>query len=85
LKQVRQSVLPLHKSWTGREMMETMDSLARTKIFTDMYEKHLHSVDFPVDEDYWAQLGVERNDGKVTLNDNAPLADIRKNLLKNVY
>jgi len=85
LKRVRQSLLPLHRSWSGREMMETMDSLAQTRIFADMYEEHMHSDEFPVDENYWAQLGVEINDGQVTLNDKAPLAHIRKNLLKNVY
>ena len=82
LKKVQQHILPEKRKWSGLEMMHTMDSLGNTSVFTDIYNDHIHSKDFPVDVDYWAKLGILINDGIITLKDKAPFAHIRKSILK---
>jgi predicted metalloprotease with PDZ domain len=83
LKKIQQNTLPKSRSWTGLEMMQTMDTLANTNVFMDTYNLHIHSKIFPVGDEYWAQLGIIIKEDVVYLDDKAPLAHIRKNLLKN--
>ena len=81
LKKVQQNVLPQNKSWTGLEMMQMLDKLGQTSVFTDIYNKDINSKAFPVDDAYWSSLGVEVINGDVVLTDNAPYSRVRKRLL----
>jgi hypothetical protein len=62
-----------------------MDSLSESTVFGDIYRRYIDGSAFPVDNTYWSQLGVTIEDERVHINDDAALADIRKNLLKNDY
>lgn len=81
LKKVQQNLLPQNTNWTGLEMIQMMDKLGQTSVFTDIYNKDINSKVFPVDDAYWSSLGVDVINGDVVLNDNAPYSRVRQWLL----
>lgn len=82
LKEVQKNCLNENRSWAGLEMMQLFDRFAGTSVFMDIYNNNILSKDFPVDDSYWAKLGVIVRNGVVALNNQAPYADIRKSILK---
>jgi len=83
LKEIKKNILPQNKSWSGREMIKIMDSLSQTTVFSDIYKQCINSHDFPVQENFLKKLGIIIETGQVKIDNNAPLAYIRKNLLEN--
>lgn len=81
LKKCLPGFLPETRTWTAMQMMDEMDRLSNTKIFNTIYNQNIHSSDFPIDENWLGQLGIQFKDDLVIFNNNAPLAYIRKAIL----
>ncbi len=82
LKQIQDRHIPATRTWDGREMLVEMDRLAQTSIFMDLYKKYINVTHFPVDTTYWKELGVLISDGEVQLTADAPLAHIRRQIIR---
>lgn len=80
LEHVSKEVLPEQRAWHARELVQIMDRVSGTDVFGDLYDRYLFSKIFPVDEEWLALLGVNVIDGRVYLDDKAPLADIRRQI-----
>lgn len=80
LHKVKDHYLPETRTSGGREMFFKMDELAKTSVFKEVYDECILSRDFPVNEEYLKKLGIIINNGEVVLTDNAPWADIRKQI-----
>jgi hypothetical protein len=63
--------------WTIDRVIEVGDRATGTTVLRDLHaEMCCHPVTENLDE-LWARLGVKYQNGKVTFNDNAPMAAIR--------
>jgi hypothetical protein len=68
--------------WPLARALEIGDRETGGKTLTELYEKMRATpvaVDLP---DLWKQLGVERRGGSVAFDDQAPLAAVRRSILK---
>ena len=81
LRQIKNTIIPATRTWGGREMLTAMDQTVNSSIFIDLYNAHIYNNKFPVDDAYWKKLGVLIDDGEVYLTDNAPWAEIRKQII----
>ena len=70
------------KTWRAREMFAQLDGLTRTEIFMDLYQKYVHSIDFPDMRPAWKNLGINTRGDQVFLSEDAPLAKIRNAIMK---
>ena len=67
----------IREDWELRKALETGDRATGTHVLMNLYEE---MKDKPVEVDLgdlWKQLGVKKENGKVTLLDDAPLAKVR--------
>ena len=65
-------------NWSTKKVIEVGDAGTGTRVLRDLYARMAEA---PGDVDLdrlWRELGVERIDGEVFFDDDAPLADIRK-------
>jgi len=70
------------RTWRAREMFARLDVLTNTKIFSDLYDKHVHAEHFPDMRSTWEHLGVNTRRNRVSLIADAPLADVRTSIMK---
>jgi hypothetical protein len=77
---LKQCCLPSNRQWTSLELMEELDRLTRTKTFTRLYERHVHSDKFPDLTDAYEQLGLVVENGHVSFDNDAALAQIRRDI-----
>ena len=73
--------LPSAKTWTGLELFRTLDGLLDAPVFVPLYRRHADSAGFPDVDDVLEALGVTAG-GDVDLAENAPLASIRRQLMR---
>ena len=69
--------LPATEPWTGPEFFERLDSLVSTPVFMPLYRRHADTVGFPDVSGVLSDLGVAVSSGRVRLQDNTELADVR--------
>jgi hypothetical protein len=72
----------LSADWPITRVLATGDAATGTTVLETLYAQ---MKDNPVKPDLaalWSQLGVEADGGTVKLNDNAPLADVRKSIMR---
>ncbi len=72
----------LSSHWSIERVLQTADIATGTQVFEQLYEEMR---DQPVTPDLpalWKQLGVQSEGGSVTLTDDAPLADVRKAIMR---
>ena len=81
MRVIKNTIIPATRTWGGREMLTAMDQTVNSSIFIDLYNAHIYNNKFPVDDAYWKKLGVLIDDGEVYLTDNAPWAEIRKQII----
>ncbi len=79
---LRQCCLPSNRQWSALELMEKLDQLTHTKTFTMLYEKHVDSDEFPDLEKAYQQLGLVVENGHVHLDNDAELAQLRKDMTR---
>ena len=78
LRAIRNSGGVIDQDWEIEQAFSTGDKATGTNVLRDLYRK---MSDKPVTVDLdslWKKLGVELKDGKITFNDKAPEASIRK-------
>jgi len=82
LRGVLDAGLSMHASASAMQVFETGDRALGMAVLVPLYED-MKADPYPVDLDsLWRQLGVGMQDDRVVYDDEAPLADIRKQLLK---
>jgi hypothetical protein len=68
----------IESEWTLMRALEIGDRATGLAVLRELYEK-MKATPAPVDLNaLWKELGVERRNGKITFDDGAPLAAIRK-------
>ena len=68
----------IESDWPMTRVIEIGDRATGVSVLRELYEK-MKASPAPVDLDaLWKELGVERRNGRVTFNDMAPLASVRK-------
>lgn len=81
LGQLADCCLPANRAWAGRALFMKFDELSGTRVFTRNYDLYADTAGMPPYRDTLSALGVRMRDGKVVLDDAAPLAGIRKKLM----
>ncbi len=73
----------IEKFWSINRILKAGDNATGTNVLRELYEQMAAN---PVDPDLknlWQELGVDKRDGKVRINDTAPLAEIRRAIVAN--
>ena len=81
LEQLSACCLPSDRMWTGRELMERLDRLTETDVFTGLYLQHAHSRAFPVLDEAYEQLGLQVRRGALVLREDAAAAKLRQAIM----
>jgi hypothetical protein len=77
LRAVNRAGGTIEKDWTLERALEIGDKATGTKVLMTLYGQ-MAAKPMPVDlPDLWKQLGVRREAGQVTFDDDAPLAQVR--------
>jgi hypothetical protein len=71
----------LGTDWPVSRVFATADEATGTHVFEDLYAQMKDKPVSPDLHDLWKQLGVVSDDGTVRLDDNAPLAGIRRAIM----
>jgi hypothetical protein len=66
------------EDWTVERVVEAGDRATGTTVLADLYARMRATAVGTDLDDLWRRLGVEAKNGGVTLDDGAPLAEIRK-------
>jgi hypothetical protein len=85
LSALRQCCLASNRKWTGTEIMQKLDELTHTEVFSGLYEAHIRSDAFPDLDSAYQQLGLVVNRGDIQFAESAPLAQIRKAITSKAY
>ncbi len=82
LRGVLDAGLSMHAEATAMQVFEAGDRATGVDVLVPLYEK-MRADPFPVDLDaLWTDLGVDLNGTRVVYDDDAPMAHVRKRLLK---
>ncbi|MGD9900664.1 MAG: hypothetical protein AB7T22_16185 [Calditrichaceae bacterium] len=79
---LRGCCMPSDRMWTALEISQKLDALTQTTVFTDLYNVHVNSSDFPDLSEVYDALGIDLFFDQIRLNDSAPDAEIRKNIMQ---
>ncbi len=74
--------LPSPRSWSGRELFAKLDALSEVDVFVPLYEKHADAKGLPPVEKLYPKLGIAPKSGRITLNERAKLAHIRRAIMR---
>jgi hypothetical protein len=72
----------LSADWPITRVFATADAATGTRVLEDLYSQMKDAPVTPDLHDLWAKLGVEADGATVKLSDDAPLADIRKSIMR---
>ncbi len=78
LDQLQRCCLPAARSWSGTQLFETLDSFVDEPVFMPLYRRYANEAGFPEYLPVLAQLGVDVDEGRVKLSNDADLAEIRR-------
>lgn len=70
------------KLWTARALLDKLDELSGTTVFSAVYDENVESLTFPDVEESLDALGVIERNGQVRLLGQAPLIDIREAIMR---
>ena len=73
--------LPSQRPWGGVEFLNKLDLLMATTQFGENYPRYANNNKFPLVNQLLEKLGVTRVNGSVALDDQAPLAVIRNQIM----
>ncbi len=82
LGQLARCCLPSSRIWAGRKLFAKLDALSDTRVFTRNYDRYANQSGMPAYETTLADLGVQVRDGRVILDDTAPLARTRASIMR---
>jgi hypothetical protein len=81
LSALHQCCLSSNRKWTGAEIMQKLDELTHTEVFSRLYDAYFHSDEFPDLDSAYRQLGLVVDKGSIRFADSAPLAQIRRAIM----
>ena len=81
LGQLASCCLPADRRWTPTELMTKLDQLSETSLFSDRYREIGSSRGMPALADLYQHLGIKMTGSKVVLNDTAPGAKTRAQIM----
>lgn len=73
--------LPANDVWQGMELFARLDSLTDHKVFERLYRDYADSSGMPDMRALYSELGIDIANSRVRLNDNAPLAKVRRSIM----
>ena len=71
--------LPSPEVWTGRALFARLDELTGLPVLVPLYDRHADAAGMPATQ---ALLGVAVEQGRIRLDDSAPLAGIRQQIMQ---
>ena len=77
LDRLQQCCLPAAERWTGPQLLGKLDSLVSEPVFMPLYDRYADKKGFPDIAPLFGRLGIDIEDGRVVLRDDAELASIR--------
>ena len=72
----------LSSDWPIERVLKTGDAAVGVPVLEELYQQYGRSPAAPNLEQLWRDLGVEGKDGAVRLNDSAPLAAVRRAIMR---
>ncbi len=82
LVQLNGCCLQAGKLWSARELLDKLDELTDTSVFSTVYDENVESLTFPDVEESLDALGVIERNGQVRLLSQAPLMNIREAIMR---
>jgi predicted metalloprotease with PDZ domain len=82
LDALRRCCLPSHRRWGAAELLAELDRLTDTRVFSDLYRRHVPSDAFPDLASVYRRLGLEPSGGGLRLDDGAPEAGTREAIMR---
>ena len=73
--------LPSGRTWSGPELFAKLDEFGGGSVLLDLYERHADRPGMPDLVALYTELGIEISGNRVTLDDNAPLAHVRRAIM----
>ena len=74
------------KEMSAEEIVQQLDALTQTQVFTPRFQRFAQSTAMPDYAPLLAELGVmENSSGAITYNNNAPMAGIRQSISANTH
>jgi hypothetical protein len=77
--------LDTRRSWRARELFTELDRLTGYTVFSDLYAEHVPDNEFPDMEETYAQLGLVPRSGSMELDPDAPLGQIRLDIMQGAH
>ncbi len=71
-----------NRTWQGKELVEELDRVSGTTVFSSLYREHIMSEEFPDLSQTFEQLGLVLESETLELNPNAPWGRIRFYIMK---
>jgi len=81
LARLHECCMSQDRTWRAREMFTKFDELSGTTIFTDLYDLHVPSGEFPDVFESYDDLGIDSSTRKIRLSHEALLSEIRSSIM----
>jgi hypothetical protein len=78
LERLQRCCLPSPRSWNGVELLQKLDGLVEEPVFMPLYRHYADAAGFPPFGETLGDLGVVIERGRVSLDDSATLAPLRR-------
>lgn len=82
LQEFQACCLEPDRQWRARELLERLDALSDTTVFTELHDKYAYSRHFPNLRPLLNELGVQTTGGRIVLDTQAPLAAVRDAIMR---
>lgn len=81
LEKLSKCCQPWDRAWSARSLMEQLDDLTGTTLFSALYREHVTSADFPDLKDAYGELGLKVHAGEIQMK-AAPYAQLRDAIMR---
>ena len=81
LARFRECCLPAKRRWHGEAFVRRLDALSGNTIFSETYQHYRRLRHFPPTDGLYRELGVSARNGQLELNERAPLAQLRRQIM----
>jgi len=82
MKSLSQCCLKMNKTWSRNEIIQKLDSLTHTQVFSRLSKQYLHSTKFPQLEAVYRGLGLSVHEKSIQINSQAQYAFIREAIMQ---
>lgn len=73
--------LPSDKTWSGREVLERLDAITSTSVFTELYDRYIRSEAFPDLSEVYQGLGLQVQDKELRFTEGSPHTALRDSMM----